>query len=162
MANKKDGDSKNKKTAMEVASDYLAYRMRTIAEVRKRLQEKEFDAEDINKTIAELIELHYLDDYDFAMHYYEYNADKKRGSLRAKRELAEKSVDKEIIKNAFEDFEYKTKLDEYKMAKEIVEKEKEDVAIDEKFIAKMGRKLDSKGFKKDDIFKVLDDLRNGK
>ena len=63
----------NKKTVMEAASDYLASRMRTVQEVRKHLTEKKYDQAEINETINDLIGLRYLDDYEYAMRYYEYN-----------------------------------------------------------------------------------------
>ena len=151
---------KAKKSAMEVASDYLANRMRTIAEVRKRLTEKEFDETEIDETIEELIELKYLDDYEYAKRYYEYNAEKKRGSFRAMRELEEKGVDKEIIKFALEDFKFESKIDEYEMAISVAENEIVNAKIvDEKLVAKIGRSLNTKGFKKDDIFRVIEKIR---
>lgn len=151
---------KAKKSAMEVASDYLANRMRTIAEVRKRLTEKEFDETEIDETIEELIELKYLDDYEYAKRYYEYNAEKKRGSFRAMRELEEKGVDKETIKFALEDFKFESKIDEYEMAISVAENEIDNAKIvDEKLVAKIGRSLNTKGFKKDDIFRVIEKIR---
>lgn len=151
---------KAKKSAMEVASDYLANRMRTIAEVRKRLTEKEFDETEIDETIEELIELKYLDDYEYAKRYYEYNAEKKRGSFRAMRELEEKGVDKETIKFALEDFKFELKIDEYEMAISVAENEIDNAKIvDVKLVAKIGRSLNTKGFKKDDIFRVIEKIR---
>lgn len=154
---------KVKKSAMEDASDYLANRMRTVQEVRKRLKEKEFDEAEIDETINDLIGLRYLDDYDYAKRYYEYNAEKKRGSFRAMRELEEKGVDKETIKFALEDFKFESKVDEYKMALEVAENEIENAkAVDEKLIAKIARGLNTRGYRKDDIFRVLEKVREGK
>ena len=155
---------------METASAYLANRMRTVFEVRKHLKDKEYPAEEIDETIDELIELKYLDDYQFAIRYYEYNREKKRGSLRAERELAEKGVDKETIRNAKEDFLYEQKIDEYEDALAIARREvfvpndiygEKDIVkeLDERLSAKIARKLESKGFSRGDIFRVLDTLR---
>ena len=154
---------KVKKSAMEVASDYLANRMRTVAEVRKRLSEKEFDESEIDETINDLIGLRYLDDYDYAKRYYEHNAEKKRGSFRAMRELEEKGVDKETIKFALEDFKFESKVDEYKMALSVAENEIENAkVVDEKLIGKIARGLNTRGYRKDDIFRVLEKVREGK
>ena len=154
---------KVKKSAMEVASDYLANRMRTVSEVRKRLQEKEFDETEIEETINDLIGLRYLDDYEYAKRYYEHNAEKKRGSFRAMRELEEKGVDKETVKFALEDFKFESKVDEYKVALAVAENEIENAKIiDEKLVAKIGRNLNMRGFRKDDIFRVLEKVREGK
>ena len=149
---------KVKKSAMEVASDYLANRMRTVAEVRKRLSEKEFDEAEIDEVINDLIGLRYLDDYDYAKRYYEHNAEKKRGSFRAMRELEEKGVDKETIKFALEDFKYESKIDEYATAKSVAESVIDGAELDEKMRGKIARKLENRGFNTDIIIKVI----NGK
>lgn len=143
------------KTAMDVASKYLANRMRTVAEVRKRLVEKEFSESEIDDCVNELIGLRYLDDYEYAKRYYEYSAEKKRGSLRAKRELEEKGVDKETIKFAYEDFLYENKIDEYKIALDVAEFTVDGAEMDEKMRAKIARKLQSRGFSSDIIIKVI-------
>ena len=155
---------------MEVAAAYLANRMRTAFEVRKHLKDKEYPADEIEDAVAELIELKYLDDYQYALRYYEYNREKKRGTLRAERELAEKGVDKETIRNAKEDYLYEQKVDEYEDALAVARKEvftQNDIygeeiivkELDDKLSAKIARKLESKGFARGDIFRVLDTLR---
>ena len=155
---------------METAAAYLANRMRTVFEVRKHLKEKEYTPEEIEAAVKELVELKYLDDYQFALRYYEYNREKKRGALRAERELAEKGVDKETIRNAKEDYLYEQKVDEYEDALAIARKEvfvPSDIygeadtirELDDKLSAKIARKLESKGFARGDIFRVLDTLR---
>lgn len=151
--------SNNKKTAMEVASAYLANRMRTIEEVRKHLKEKEYPENEIDETVNDLIGLRYLDDYNYAKIYYERNAEKHRGSLRAMRELEERGVDRETIKFALEDFIYEAQIDEYNMALEIARKVVDDREIDDKLVAKVARKLESAGFKNGDIVKVLGEMR---
>lgn len=154
MAEKK----KLKKTAMEVAASYLANRMRTVEEMRKHLEEKEFSGKEIDETLNDLIGLKYLDDYAYAVRYYEYNTSKHRGSYRAMRELEEKGVDKQTIKFALEDYLYESKVDEYELALELARKE-EFTEVDDKLIAKVARKLETRGFKRDDIYRVLDEMR---
>ena len=155
---------------METAAAYLANRMRTVYELRKHLRDKEYSPEEIDEAVEELIGLNYLDDYQYALRYYEYNREKKRGTLRAEKELAEKGVDKEIIRNAKEDFLFEQKVDEYEDALAIARKEvfvPSDIygeaetvkELDDKLSAKIARKLESKGFARGDIFRVLDTLR---
>lgn len=151
--------SKNKKTALETASAYLASRMRTVQEVRKRLKEREYDAAEAEEAVRELIDLGYLDDYAYAVSYYEYNREKKRGSLRAMRELIEKGVAEETAKNAREDFLYSNKVDEFSDALSLALRDAEDKEIDDKLIAKTARKLESRGFEKRVIIRVLEDIR---
>ena len=154
--------SKNKKTAMEAASAYLANRMRTVCEVRKYLKEKEYSASEIEETVDELIALRYLDDSLYAERYYEYNREKKRGIKRAAAELKEKGVDEATIKNAGEDFLYNNNVDEYEDALSVALKVAEGRETDDKLIAKIARKLEAKGYGGGDIIRVLDTIRNGR
>ena len=160
----------NKKTAVEAAYAFLTARMRTTEEVRRHLESKEYDADEITDAINELIGMRYLDDYLFAFRYYEYNREKKRGVLRAERELLEKGIDKETARNAKEDFLYEQKVDEFEDALEIARKElivPSDIygmdprarELDDRLAAKIARKLESKGFSRGDIFRVLDRIR---
>lgn len=163
-------DGKNKKTAGEAAYAFLAARMRTTEEVRKHLESREYDEDEITEVINDLIGMRYLDDYLFALRYYEYNREKKRGVLRAERELLERGVDRETARNAKEDFLHEQKVDEFEDALEIAEKEvfvPSDVygepprarRVDDRLAAKIARKLENKGFSKSDIFRVLDRVR---
>lgn len=161
---------KNKKTASEAAYAFLASRMRTAEEVRKHLASREYDEAEITEVINDLTGMRYIDDYLFALRYYEYNREKKRGVLRAERELLEKGIDKETARNAKEDFLYEQKVDEFEDALGIARKEvfvPSDVygeaprarEVDDRLAAKIARKLEGKGFSKGDIFRVLDRIR---
>lgn len=168
--NENNSEKKNKKTAIETAYTYLASRMRTSAEVRKQLESKDYSDEEIQDAINELIGMRYLDDYLYALRYYEYNHEKKRGVLRAERELAEKGIDRETARNAKEDFLYENKVNEFEDALDIALKEvfvPSDIygappvmkTVDDRLTAKIARRLESKGFSKSDIFRVLDSIR---
>ena len=162
--------SRNKKTAFEAACSYLANRMHTTAEVRKHLESKGYSSGETDEAVMDLIGMRYLDDYLYAARYYEYNRDKKRGVMRAERELIEKGIDCETVRNAKEDFLYEQGVDEYSDALEIARKEvytKKDIygdevvvrEMDDRLSAKIARRLESKGFSRADIFRVLDTLR---
>ena len=168
--NDTDKEKKNKKTAVEAAYAFLASRMRTTAEVRRHLESKGYGENEITDAINELIGMRYLDDYLYAFRYYEYNRGKKRGVLRAERELLEKGIDKETARNAKEDFLNEQKVDEFEDALESARKEvyvPSDIygeaprvrEVDDRLAAKIARRLESKGFSKGDIFGVLDRIR---
>jgi len=163
-------DKKNKKSAVETAYAFLAARMRTTAEVRKHLGSRGYTDDEITDAINELIGMRYIDDYLYALRYYEYNHEKKRGVLRAERELAEKGIDRETARNAKEDYLYENKVNEFEDALDIALKEvfvPSDIygeapvmkAVDDRLTAKIARKLEGKGFSKGDIFRVLDSIR---
>lgn len=165
-------DKKKDKTAIETAYAYLASRMRTVAETERHLKEKGFGPEEIEAAVNELTELRYLDDQQYAAGYFEYNREKRRGTLRAARELAEKGVDPETIRNAREDFIFSNGIDEFEDALEAAKREvalkskgpgdegKADFRItDDRTAASLARKLETRGFGRDIIFRVLDRLR---
>ena len=90
--------------------------------------------------------------------------------LRAERELLEKGIDRDTVRNAKEDFLYEQKVDEFEDALGIARKEvwvQPDVygaavharEVDDRLTAKIARKLEGKGFSKGDIFRVLDRIR---
>lgn len=168
--NRKTEKKKQKKTALETAYAYLASRMRTTEEVRKHLEGRDYGEEDITEALNELIGLRYLDDHIYALRYYEYNREKKRGSLRAERELIEKGISRETARFAKEDFLFEQKVDEFEDALEVARKEifvPSDIyggapqltALDDRSSAKIARRLENRGFAKGDIFRVLDALR---
>lgn len=153
----------NTKTAAETAYSYLDGRMRTAREVRKHLEGKGFGEEEITETINDLIGFRYIDDYQYALRYFEYNMEKHRGSLRASKELAERGVDPETIRYAREDFLYSSGADEFEQALSVAEKElslknKAD-CCDDKTAASIARKLDARGFDRGDIIRVLERIR---
>ena len=149
--------------AMEAAAKYLSSRLRTIAEVRNHLSSKGYTHDEIDETVNDLIGLRYLDDYQYALRYYEYNREKHRGSLRAARKKKKKGVDPETVRYAREDFLYSNKVDEYEDALNVALNEislrTADTPYDDRLSAKIARKLDGKGFSRTDIFRVLDELR---
>ncbi len=158
-------DGKNNRTALETAYAYLANRMRTVHETEQHLRGKGYTEEEITEAINDLIGLRYLDDYQYALRYYEYNREKRRGTMRAARELAEKGVDDETVRNAREDFIYSSGIDEFEDALDIAKRELELRNIepgdaDEKTSASIARKLENRGFARDIIFKVLGRIRN--
>lgn len=154
---------KNSKTAIETAYKYLASRMRTSSEVGRHLREKGYEEPEITDAVNELIGMRYLDDYQYALRYYEYNREKRRGSARAARELAEKGLDQETIRNAREDFLFAEKVNEYEDALAVAERElglmPEGTEPDDRIAARLARKLDGKGYERGDIFKVLEEIR---
>ena len=87
-----------KHSAMEYALYLLSRRSRSTAEIKRKLLEKEYPAEDIEATITRLHKIGLLDDQKFAANYA---GDKvriyRRGRHRIGMELMLKGVSKEII-----------------------------------------------------------------
>lgn len=152
----------------ERAVSYLNLKPRTRAQVRTYLQDKGFEPSEIEETIAELEEYHYLDDLEFARQYLQYGFEKGRGMLRIRRELAEKGVASETVQMACDELEDEEALpDQRKMALEIaarmadgIDLETLDYSDKQKLQAKIGRRLASRGFSSDIVYSVIRQVVN--
>ncbi len=89
--------------ALRVAFAYLNTRERTVTEVQRRLHAAGVEPDAIEETVAELVELGYLDDARFA---HLFAQDKRElqgwGSERIRRALGERGVASELIEQALE------------------------------------------------------------
>ena len=158
-----------KKSAAEAAYSFLSVRMRTCHETEEHLRSKGYSEDEILETVNDLIGMKYIDDYQYALRYYEYNREKHRGSARAAAELLKRGVDADTVKFAREDFLHENHVSEYEDALDAAERELDlrdprtgeeyRAVIDDRTAAKIARKLDSKGFERGDIFRVLEELR---
>ena len=92
-------------TAKQDALRFLAYRMRSQAEVRRRL-EKRHSSQVIDRVIAELLEQRYLDDAAFAVEWRQHRERRRpRGQVLIRHELMQLGVDLEVIREALADFD---------------------------------------------------------
>lgn len=83
---------------MEAAAAFLAVRPRSVAETSKRLSRQGYPVPLIEDVVTRLIEMHYLDDDEFARAWVESrDRAKPRGENGLRHELALKGVPREII-----------------------------------------------------------------
>ncbi len=146
------------KNIKDIAIKYLAYRDHTVYEMIKHLKEKEFDQVEIDNVITELLELKYLDDYNYCRKYMPYSAGKGKGKEKIKMELVQKGVEKQIIEEAMIDEEAEGELlsiSETERALFQGEKALSHQEITEKTLAKVGRRLSTLGYSTDVVYKVM-------
>lgn len=80
----------------KVSFDYLSYRIRTVAEIRKKLHSKKISGETIEKVIAHLKELGLLNDSEFARQLIaEKIKNKPQGRRMLEKKLYEKGISRE-------------------------------------------------------------------
>ena len=89
---------------MTRALKLLSYKPRSVAEMRARLNEKEWaDAQVVEQVIARLIELGYLDDEQFAARYADARLTvKPLGRTRLRRDLQRRKVSAQVVEQALE------------------------------------------------------------
>lgn len=164
------------KTAMEAAADILSLKACSEFELNKKLCEKGYGKAEVLETIEKLKERGYLDDAAYALALTRRAREEGKGSARIKKELMQKGLSQELIESALAgDEDY----DETGAARAIAEKmlsnlkysDAEEAFDDEdspspgrgsekeKALAKLARRLASRGFSPHIIYTVIDELR---
>lgn len=136
--------------AKETAFRFLSYRPRSVNEVCKKLAQKGFSSEVINRVITILEDQRLVDDHEFASMWLRSRmADKPSGRIKLYFELIQKGIDKEIIGLALEKLSPET---EENMAALLVRNKINRGVSDYK---KLERFLLRRGFNQELVKKVL-------
>ncbi len=92
--------------AREKSLDYLSYRPRSEAEMRRYLSGKDFSEDVIDRVLDRLLDVGLVDDADFARYWVDNRTRfKPRGQRALRYELRQKGVDSTAIEAALEDFD---------------------------------------------------------
>ena len=146
----------------EAAVSHLATRSRTCGEMRMYLLKKGFDEAEIEKTVSELKELNYLNDLEYVIAYLNYGFTKGKGIKLIKYELSDLDVDRDTIEDgiAVYEEEYGISIEEEETERAFKEAMKVagDSEIDDKIKARAARRLSSKGYGSETVFRVLEML----
>lgn len=145
--------------AYNTALKWLNNRALTSKEIERKLKDKKFDEDTITEVIKKLKEYNFINDELYAANYVKYAQNlKKKGKFYIIKKLIEKGVDRTIIDNIFS--EYKSE-DEFKTAKEAVEKKFKNKARDEKTALRINSFLRSRGFSDDVIYSIIKEYKEG-
>lgn len=89
-------------SCMATALRFISYRPRTVREVERRLEGK-FPPNTIDRTIACLADLHYLDDAEFCAHWINSRERRRpKGKTALRQELLRLGVDRDLIDQALD------------------------------------------------------------
>ncbi len=155
------------KSAYEAACGKLAYRMRTEKELRDFLADSGYEAGKINSTLEELKGLGYVDDAKYCEEYFKYAKEKSKADARIIRELSQKGIPPELAESVIEEarndsdeeLEDDRKIAERLALKMAKTQLSEGKTADEKFYAKVARRLSAQGFSAGVIYGVISDIR---
>ncbi|HMJ37522.1 MAG TPA: RecX family transcriptional regulator [Baekduia sp.] len=90
--------------ALDLSYRYLGFRDRTVLEVRRHLEAKRVEPDTIEQTIAELLELSYLDDARFARRFVEDRRTLDHwGNERIERKLLSSGIAGDLVEAALAD-----------------------------------------------------------
>lgn len=157
-----------KRTCEEYALFKLNYKMYTEREMRKTLQNEEYEPEEIDETIDSLKRLSYIDDKKYAIEYFESARKKYWSDYRTILELEKKGIDAETSKEIINEHKKSEDFDGpeddkivalkvgYKMARDQID---QGHSLDDKFFGKLGRRLTTLGHSKRTVYYVFDKLR---
>ncbi|KYG26951.1 recombination regulator RecX [Alkalihalobacillus trypoxylicola] len=108
-------DEDEMKKTYHLAIHYLSYRIRSIEEMRKYLNEKGRMVKHIELVIKKLIEEHLLDDRDFAERYISTKKNTQlKGPNKVKQELVQKGVNSSIIEQALLNYSFSEQVEKVK------------------------------------------------
>ena len=102
---------KKKSNPLDYAFRLLSYRDRAWSEIERRMREKDYDFEEIEKVKIKLEELDLIDDSEFASSYIENKKKRFWGPIRIKAELFRFGIPKTEIENRCDEHDWKELLD---------------------------------------------------
>lgn len=142
------------------AAAYLSLKPCSSEQMRRYLKRKGYGDEEIETTIAELEEYHYLDDLQYAVMYFEAGFEKGRGLMRIRNELRERGVSRHTIEDAEASLEEIP--DEREAALQLALQIKGDTDTEEmdrreleRFRAKIARRLAGRGYPAQVVYDVI-------
>lgn len=160
---RKRDDSGMERDCRTTALKYIGYREQSTLEVSSHLKEKGFSGREIEETIEYLKELNYINDERFCMAYASDGRSKGRGPMRIKQALLEKGISGELVDIAL------TELLDPQREKEAALREADKILrnrgegnegeIDEKILARIGRRLSGLGYHTSIIYEIIGQLR---
>ncbi len=148
---------------MDRALSYLSLKPCSCAQMRRYLKRKEYGEEEIERTVRQLQEYHYLDDLQYAVMYFQSGFEKGRGMARIRSELRNHGVDQETIAEAENSLEEIP--DEHAAALQLALSFKGDTDTEmmdyrelEKFRARIARRLANRGFTAQTVYQVIREI----
>ncbi len=146
--------------AQEKAISYLGYKMRTKKEVERKLLEKEFVPEVVERVMAFLEEYQYVDDREFAIRYVKERLRlRPRGIMLLRMELKEKGVAEEWIEEAIAEANPSEEMDAVLL---LEKKLRGNYEIDDKKRNQLYGFLQRKGYSYPVIKNALAQIEDGK
>lgn len=139
--------------AKSAAVKHLALKLRTSYEIKQKLSELGYEEVIIDKVIENLIDIDYINDYQYAIKYISEKTKLQPKSIKIlSMELSYKGIPNDIICKAFEEID----LDEDDITYELIKKRfSKYTDFDEKLIHKMRSFLINRGFNYQQISKAI-------
>ena len=142
----------------EAAYRLLSYRMRSIAELNKRLIQKGFNVVEIEFVVNHLMELNYLNDEDFGKAFVlEKVKNKKIGPVALRSEVAEHKLPNDLLNKLIDDIYEKYPINDLIQFHLNKRKILKNTALSKNDHNRLSNHLKRKGFYWDNIMTVFTD-----
>ena len=156
--------------AFEAAMRKLSARMRTEQEIRQFLRKAEYSVDETEAAIAEPKSYGYLHDERYCREYFLYAKARGKADARIVRELAQKGISAETARNVIEDLRAAEMQDggeiaedrdaALAVARKMLRGQWEDgKTVDDRFLARVGRRLAGLGYDSSVIYDIFGKLR---
>lgn len=146
---------------MDAALAYLTSRARTVLEMQRHLDGKDYGEYEVNATVARLQELGYLDDERYAVEFVDSRLRTKPVSrAHLKRQLLSHDVDPELVRQALESVSDETELGNAVLVAQKYWREGQALSIDQRR-ARVLRRLNARGYAYDTAKVALEAAEHG-
>ncbi|MBR1646435.1 MAG: regulatory protein RecX [Selenomonadaceae bacterium] len=149
---------KIKKTALMKATELLAYREHSEAELKRKLLARKYDSAEVDATIDKLKQHNYLDDAELCRQQFEnFYAEGKLSVRQIVAKLIQRGFDKDFIEQLIP-----ADSDEHELQAATLALTKKFKTVDDKnFRAKAWQFLSGRGFDSEIIFATLENFSDG-
>lgn len=151
---------------LDVATKFLANRMKTKGQLEIHLQNKGYDKSEIENVLRRCEEFGYLDDVEYAAVYISHCVPKGHAIQRISQDLSQRGVSQDEIQAGLERFIDEKGFDPFEdeLQRGRVEAQKilRDMPHDQKMLAKAGRKLVTLGYRSETIYTIIGEYMRGK
>ncbi len=148
---------------LQKAYRLLAVRARSERELRTKLKEKKFDGRTVDRVVARLYELAYLDDEAFARQWARHLAvDKLSGNRRIEMNLQEKGVNRTTCEQVLA--EIRQDVPERQAIRQLIRKKLKGARLQKQDVRekrRLAQHLLGRGFTPDLIFEMIREAQEG-
>ena len=151
----------------DVATRFLANRMKTRAQLEKHLQSKEYNESEIANVLTRIEEYGYINDTDYASAYIAHCIPKGQTLRRIKKDLEARGVSENHISAGVKQYTDETgvdpTVDEFQRgmneARKVIGN---NMPVETKLLGKAGRKLIALGYRSETVYAILGEFMRGK
>jgi len=143
------------KKCIDYAAELLAIKPYSSADLLKKLKTKGYTESESQECIEKLKELSYLDDAEYARRFTENAVLNGKGASYIKSKLLQSGISADYIPEINKDDQFEAAME---IARSLYE-ETTDYEQKQKLLAKIGRRLASRGFEPEVVYKVLGKLK---